>query len=172
MLKMHKNNQFHLIRDEAKLDIPIYIDEPDYVRYKIAGYGLMAFGWMVWMWLFSPILTVVFWGIEGQVAYEQIVLHRNERIDLSLVTLVFLIVIFILFLYAWASYNWIRFRGKEKRQSPQPVERGALAQSFDIQPTDIDALQFSQNIILYYNKDGVLVEYELTDLLKKQHLAT
>ncbi|MEG2268108.1 MAG: poly-beta-1,6-N-acetyl-D-glucosamine biosynthesis protein PgaD, partial [Acinetobacter sp.] len=62
---MQKNDAFKIITDEAKLDIPAYIDQPEYVQNKTAGYSLLALGWIIWMWLFLPLLTLLFWWFEG-----------------------------------------------------------------------------------------------------------
>ena len=39
-----------LIKDESKLELPEYIDRPEYVRNKSVGYSLQIVGWFVFMW--------------------------------------------------------------------------------------------------------------------------
>ena len=48
------------IKDESKLELPEYIDRPEYVRNKSVGYSLQIVGWFVFMWLFMPLITVFF----------------------------------------------------------------------------------------------------------------
>ncbi len=50
-----------LIKDESKLELPEYIDRPEYVRNKSVGYSLQIAGWFIFMWLFMPLITVFFW---------------------------------------------------------------------------------------------------------------
>lgn len=54
---MTKVYKFYLIEDESKLELPEYIDQPEYVRNKSAGYSLQIVGWFMFMWLFMPVLT-------------------------------------------------------------------------------------------------------------------
>jgi biofilm PGA synthesis protein PgaD len=78
-ITMQKNEAFKIITDDTKLDIPTYIDKPEYVRNKTAGYSLLALGWMMWMWLFLPLLTLLFWWFEGNLAYEQLVVAEMPK---------------------------------------------------------------------------------------------
>ena len=57
-------SKYEIVRDESQLEIPQYIDEPKYVRNKHAGYGLLFIGWLVWIWLFLPLITLLLWGYE------------------------------------------------------------------------------------------------------------
>ena len=54
--------KYEMIQDESQLEIPQYIDEPKYVRNKSAGYGLFFLGWLVWIWLFLPLITLLLNG--------------------------------------------------------------------------------------------------------------
>ena len=54
-------DKFHIVKDESKLELPAYIDQPEYGRNKSVGYSLQIVGWFAFMWLFMPLLTVFFW---------------------------------------------------------------------------------------------------------------
>ena len=163
---MQKTEVFKIITDEAQLDIPAYIDKPEYVRNKTAGYSLLALGWVMWMWLFLPLLTLLFWWFEGNLVYEQLIVAEMPKKPLNLFHLMGLITIFILCLFLWASYNWYRFRNNEKRLFPTHVESSNLAQSFSVSISDIEHLQQAENITLHYSEEGELKAYDLNDQVK------
>lgn len=163
---MQKTENFKIITDENLLDIPSYIDRPEYVRNKTAGYSLLALGWITWMWLFLPLLTVLFWLFEGNLVYEQLIVAEMPRKPLNLFHLTGLITFFILCLFIWASYNWYRFHNNEKRLFPSNVMPSELAHSFRVSTTDIKRLQYADNITLHYSEDGELTTYDLNDQAK------
>ncbi|MGL5143354.1 MAG: poly-beta-1,6-N-acetyl-D-glucosamine biosynthesis protein PgaD, partial [Acinetobacter junii] len=52
-------SNFKMVYDLTQLEIPQYIDEPRYVRNKTAGYGLFFLGWLLWIWIFMPLITAL-----------------------------------------------------------------------------------------------------------------
>lgn len=153
--------EFHIIKDEALLELPEYIDQPEYVRRKTAGYSLMAVGWMLWMGLFMPILTLMFWWFEGAVAYTQVIEQLQPLTGISILKLMACIGILIGCLFVWAGYNWVRFHGKDRRKAPDNVNDDALAQSFNVQAGDIAKMRQSKNMTLHYSEEGRLENYQI-----------
>lgn len=170
MLKMTDKQEFHLIEDVSKLELPEYIDQPEYVKNKTVGYGLLVIGWALWMWLFLPLLTLLFWWFEGSTIYEQLIIaDRKQPMGLTLLNMMLIIGLLILSLWLWASYNWIRFHGQDRRQKSRPLSFEQLAVSFDVTVKDIQVLRQANNITLYYDDDGLLEKYDIkANLLKKQ----
>ena len=72
----------------------------------------------------------------------------------------------------WASYNWIRFRNKERRHAPIPVTAEHMAKSFALQVTDIETLKQAKNVTLHYDEDGVLQQYAINQTLPVASVAT
>ena len=161
-------NRSFVIQEKSKLELPEYIDRPEYVRNKSVGYSLQIVGWFMFMWLFLPLITLFFWWVEGKTIYQQMMVQAAPTSSLSLVHLSIMISIFIALLLVWASYNWIRFSGKERRSAPVSVNDQQLALSFKVSTADIRSLQQAKNITLYYDKDGQLEFFEATHQLKKQ----
>lgn len=164
--------KYEMIQDESQLEIPQYIDEPKYVRNKSAGYGLFFLGWLVWIWLFLPLLTLLLWWYEGYSIYHYLIIGTGPDGSISLLHIALAIVIFILCLLVWASYNWIRFHNKERRHAPIPVTAEHLAQSFDLQVADIETLKQAKNVTLHYDEDGVLQQYDINQTLPAVSVAT
>lgn len=156
--------KYHVIQDESQLELPQYIDRPDYVKRKSAGYGLMAAGWMLWMWLFMPLLTLLFWWLEGNTIYVQTIEYVRPQTSLSLMKLIFCISVLIGCLFIWASYNWVRFHGEDRRQPADDAQDEELAQGFSVSTHDIELMRNGKNIVLYYSGDGHLSHYDIQSL--------
>lgn len=159
--KLSQQDDFKIIQDVSQLELPEYIDQPEYVRRKAAGYGLMALGWTLWMWLFMPLLTLIFWWFEVTVFYTQVVEQTQPLTSISVLKLMVCIGIFISILFVWASYNWVRFHGEDRRKAPNSVTADDLAQSFQLQSADIVKLRQAKNITLHYSDEGQLQDYQL-----------
>lgn len=158
---MTEHTKFEIRKDIDTSELPEYIDKPEYVKNKTVGYGLMAVGWTLWMWLFLPILTLLFWWFEGSTIYEQVLIHQEPASGLSLLKIIFVIGILIGCLLVWASYNWVRFNGRERRKTPEPVSTEQLASSFKVEAADIETLRAANNITLHYDENGVLYHYDI-----------
>ncbi|MCU4413550.1 poly-beta-1,6-N-acetyl-D-glucosamine biosynthesis protein PgaD [Acinetobacter sp. WU_MDCI_Axc73] len=144
------------------VDIPEYIDRPEYVKNKWAGFSLQILGWSLWMWLIMPLFTILLWWFEGQNIYKQLFLSLNNNGRYSLYMLVSCIMVLIMILFVWASYNWIRFYNVQRRNIPEPATEAQIAQSFNLNVCDIHMMKSSKNITIHFDDDGNLVKYETT----------
>lgn len=161
-------DKFHIVKDESKLELPAYIDQPEYVRNKSVGYSLQIVGWFAFMWLFMPLLTVLFWWVEGETIYQQLVIQAAPDSQLSLMNIILMIVIFICGLLLWATYNWIRFYNRERRSTPLAIDEQQIAKSFKVNKVDILNMQQAKNLTLYYDNKGKLEFFEINHQLKKR----
>lgn len=155
-------NDYHsnIITVESKLDIPEYIDQPQYVKNKGMHYTLQAVGWMLWTLLLLPLATLVLWIYQGKLIQSYIF---AEQINVQLYNFAWLALIVMLCcasLLIWASYNWLRYR---KTQSPKVlnVTQSTLADGFLMSTEELSRIQKSKNIVLHYDNDGILYDYEL-----------
>lgn len=165
---MTDSKKYYLIEDESKLELPEYIDRPEYVRNKSMGYTLQITGWLIFMWLFMPLLTVFFWWVEGKTIYQQMIIQAAPDSQLSLMNIIVMIAIFICVLLLWATYNWVRFHGKDLRRAPLAIDEQQLASSFKVNKTDILNMQQAKNLTLYYDNKGKLEFFEINHQLKKR----
>ena len=157
-----------LIKDESKLELPEYIDRPEYVRNKSVGYSLQIAGWFIFMWLFMPLITVFFWWFEGKTIYQQMVVQAAPNSQLSLMNITVMVLLSICVLLLWSSYNWVRFAGDERRTAPLEVDEKQLAMSFKVNTADILTMQQAKNLTLYYDDKGMLEFFEANHQLKKR----
>ncbi|WP_347453730.1 poly-beta-1,6-N-acetyl-D-glucosamine biosynthesis protein PgaD [Acinetobacter thermotolerans] len=145
----------------VELDIPEYIDVPDYVKDRTGGYTLMAVGWMVWAWLFMPLVSLSLWWFESNLIMGQILSESSPYQGLTLIKLASLIVITFSCLLIWAGYNWFRFNGKDRRSAPKPVESQQIAHNFALDKHALLEMVQAKNLTLHYNQAGKLEQYNI-----------
>lgn len=147
--------QTYVVQPESALELPAYIDRPDYVRNKTAGYGLHIVGWMVWVGLFLPLCTVLLWWFEGTTVLDQLVFHVRPRSSILSVThLAAMILILGIIFMLWVNYNWFRFHGVDRRKSPPPVSNAELSKSFIVPEEILASMQQQKSQILHFDEDG------------------
>lgn len=100
--------------DVEVLDIPEYIDQPEYVKNKTANYTLQTIGWFCLMWLLFPLVSLFLWIFEGHLIYDYVWVDHVSEVK-TLLHLLLLIGLSALILILWASYNWLRFHGDDRR---------------------------------------------------------
>ncbi|MBP1483173.1 poly-beta-1,6-N-acetyl-D-glucosamine biosynthesis protein PgaD [Acinetobacter nosocomialis] len=153
-MKNKENNDIEV------LDIPEYIDQPKYVKNKTANYTLQTVGWFCLMWLFFPLVSLFLWFYEGHLIYDYVWVDHISEVN-TVLHLLLLISLSALVLIVWASYNWLRFHGDDRRSKApnSPVE--LLASQFMVSTESLSELQKSQRIILHYDDQGHLKQYDL-----------
>ena len=148
------------MQDSEELDIPDYIDKPEYVRNKTANYVLQTVGWFGLMWLFFPIVSAVLWLFEGHLIYDYVWVDQRAEIK-TLYHLALLVALSASILLIWASYNWIRFRGEDRRSKASNSSAELLALQFAVESSALVELRQAQRITLFYDDQGHLRKYEI-----------
>ncbi|KGT47298.1 poly-beta-1,6-N-acetyl-D-glucosamine biosynthesis protein PgaD [Acinetobacter sp. HR7] len=151
----------------AELDIPEYIDVPEYVKDRTGGYTLMTLGWMAWAWLFMPLVSLALWWFQSNLVIGQVLSEHTSYQGLTLIKLTILIVVAFLCLLIWASYNWIRFNGVDRRSAPKPVELQQIASSFALDKHALLEMVQAKNLTLHYNREGKLEQYDIQGQIMK-----
>ena len=156
---------------ESKLDIPEYIDVPEYVSGRTSGYSLMALGWMAWIWLFMPLASLGLWWFESSLIVDHVLIDHKPYQGMTLLELALLIIIAFSSLLLWACYNWIRFNRVDRRSAPRPVELQEIAYSFDVEKHALLEMVQARQLTLYYNQEGRLEQYDIQGKPMKISLA-
>ena len=125
--------------DVEVLDIPEYIDQPEYVKNKTANYTLQTIGWFCLMWLFST-RFIIFMDFEGHLIYDYVWVDHVSEVK-TLLHLLLLIGLSALILILWASYNWLRFHGDDRRSKAPNSSVELLASQFMVSTESLSELQ-------------------------------
>lgn len=146
--------------DVEVLDIPEYIDQPEYVKNKTANYTLQTIGWFCLMWLLFPLVSLFLWFFEGHLIYDYVWIDHISEVK-TLLHLLLLICLSALVLILWASYNWLRFHGDDRRSKAPNSSDDLLAFKFTVSTASLSELQKAQRVILHYDDYGHLQKYDL-----------
>jgi biofilm PGA synthesis protein PgaD len=98
----------------------VIIQRPDRVsRTRRGFYGAMtAVAWVVFAWLFQPLITLVVWALGGWITYQEVVRQARSVEPLVVLAIAILAVASATALIVWAEYNRQRFTGEKRRTSP------------------------------------------------------
>lgn len=146
-------------KDHIKLDIPQYIDNPNFVTKKSRDHLIQFLGWVCFMGLMLPLITLLLWAFEFTTIQHYIFIDGQHARQNNLIRTSMAIFICSTILLSWASYNWIRFRNNERRKKPLNTPLNQLAQSFDVTVNELNELQKCQNLTLYYDINGKLTHF-------------
>lgn len=151
---------FYIERDISQLDLPAYIDRPDYVNNKTAGYSLQIIGWFIWLWLLLPLMTMLLWWYQGRLIETHIISSEAESQLHHFKWIAGVIWGLMLGLILWAAYNWYRFYDTETRQTLPEIGLLELSAFFVVEPQQLKMMQKSKVLTIYYDEEGKFVKAE------------
>lgn len=142
----------------------LIIERPDLQGWPLVlGSRLItAAMWVLYVYLWLPLLTVLAWAIGIEAAYEQMVTLGGYQIAVELWAF-FATVILIMggLLLGWARINFYRFRGPDRRQLPSRTDSARMAADFGLAPDRLSALQTCRRARLDHHPDGRLLSAEI-----------
>jgi biofilm PGA synthesis protein PgaD len=135
----------------------LIIDRPHLVphhRRLIYGVTTLAI-WYFWLYLWLPLVTFFGWLTGGMLGYEQMVVLDGYR-SLAHLLAWYGVVILILDggLIVWATYNLLRFRGKERRSELPNAEVGAYAEHFGMAAHELSAWRKAKVLNVHHDTLG------------------
>jgi biofilm PGA synthesis protein PgaD len=147
---------------------PLIIERPD-LQTAAQRYGyvsLTVICWFVWLYLFVPLLSLAAWAIGGAFIYEKLLLELTEGNGLErLAGYGYGIAILGAVYLAWAIYNYLRWRGVERRLSSTPVTADEIAERFGLSRGRVDALRRSSIDMVSFQEQAALFEPDDDDLI-------
>ena len=120
--------------------------------------------WLVWIYLWLPLLSLAAWAVGFEFFYQHMIVLEGLDGLIELLGL-YLLVIFILgtALILWASYNLIRFRGKDKRKLQLPVDIHGMAEYHGVSMTRLAAALKSRRMLVRHYDNGKIEEIFIND---------
>ena len=120
-------------------------------------YGMLTLVfWMVWIYLWLPLITVAAWAF-GVHRFVDFLLVEEGLAALHRVLHFYLIVIAVMggTLLAWANYNRLRFTGRERRKAV-PVQRSSalLARALGRRESAALVWQHHKSLWVTHHPDG------------------
>ena len=111
--------------------------------------------WVIWFYLWIPVLTFIAWVASIDVLYYQFIeMGGLENIVNDLVFIISGVTALGGTLVVWASYNYIRFKGEDRRKAFAPVTTDQLADAFGVDASMLSDWQESKYISLGFDGEG------------------
>lgn len=136
------------------------ISRPDWQsrRQRAVLGGLTFVFWLAWFYLWLPAISFVAWLFGIHLFYVEIFQLEGYKAVLSLLGMYGLVVLAMGgSLVAWALYNWIRFRGIERRRARVSVTVDQLATDMKLSLQDLDAWQRCACMTAHHDERGRLI---------------
>jgi biofilm PGA synthesis protein PgaD len=109
---------------------PLIIERPD-LQTSSQRYGNISITvacWMVWLYLFVPLLSLLAWVTGATLVYEVLYMDLGEGLVISRVLSYGKGIAVLTGIYSvWAIYNYVRWSGVERRQTPELVTTEEMA---------------------------------------------
>ena len=122
-------------------------------------FGALTFTiWLLWFYLWLPLITAVLWAVGVRTAYIQ-VFAGARGVGLESVGVVTLISI-VLVCY-WANYNRIRYAESTRRRRAETVSKAIIGEKFGVtNPATMALLLIQRRLKLYFDESGQLTGVE------------
>lgn len=115
--------------------------------------------WLLWFVLWTPLITLVGWLMGFDVFYLEIFeLEGYEALLADLNIFLLWVALFGGGLGVWALYNYLRFRGVDRRTAVSPVTCRQLADYFELDESVVRQHRDSQWLAVSFDPDGRIVD--------------
>ena len=134
-------------------------------RLQRTVFGAITFAlWVLWIYLWLPLITALLWFIGVRVAYVEI--FRGAR-GISLTNLVWVILVALAVMTYWSSYNLIRYGKRSRRSRAEVVSKTSVAKTFGVHdPNTVALLTERRSLELRFSETGQLLSVEPARLQK------
>jgi biofilm PGA synthesis protein PgaD len=126
---------------------PLIIERPD-LQTSSQRYGNISITvacWMVWLYLFVPLLSLLAWVTGATLVYEVLYMDLGEGLVISRVLSYGKGIAVLTGIYSvWAIYNYVRWSGVERRQTPELVTTEEMAETFRVTVERVEELRNSK----------------------------
>jgi biofilm PGA synthesis protein PgaD len=120
--------------------------------------SIASIAWALWIFLWLPALSAMFWMLGLHITYTSIVRAPNQS---SLLILLLLVLMCNIVVSSWASYNYIRFVGKSRRRGSGAVTHEEVGKFFGVtDPETLSLFLRERRLNLCFGDAAVLVRAE------------
>ncbi len=116
-----------------------------------------AVAWVVWAYLWLPLVTLVAWYFGVRSFVREIVVPDQMTMLFTAVAYMTVIIVLGGSLLVWSQYNLRRFGGTERRQAPEPLGRRELVDWFGISEETFEAMRSAGSVVVDHGEEGNVV---------------
>ena len=137
-------------------------------------YSVMTFvAWIVWAWLWLPLVTLVGWYLGVRTFIREIIIPDSVTIWASVLVYLLIIVLIGIFLIMWSRYNVLRFRGDERRRAAARVTDTEMRMRFDLSPDLLARFRDEDSLVVEHDEIGRIAGvFESSDVLSIRRRST
>jgi len=146
-------------QDRDDIEIPSFIDRPDLQSYgqKTVSSMLAVIGWTCWLYLILPLLTLIAW-VGGYYRVNQYVVLNKDGFFEQINILGPVVIIMVVLLLLWATYNLLRFRDVARRNAPSNTTVEEMAEHFKIEEQLVVKAQKQQISVFHFDDKGNVIK--------------
>ena len=136
---------------------PLIISRPDLqtLRQKYAFAFLTFLFWLIWFYLWLPLISLLAWLFGVEIIYEHMIVLEGFYGLVDLLGWYLSVILLIgLTLLCWSRYNLTRFRGRSKRTHVDTVSGHQLADFFNVDRQSVDASRHARTIYVSHDANG------------------
>ena len=135
----------------------VIIDRPSLqsVRQRFVYGSVTLVFWVLWIYLWLPLLALLGWPLGIHIAYTEMVIRNGFTLLQGKLTDYAIAVSWLGgSLLVWAYYNLIRFHGSQRRQLRLPVSRAEQARYFRLEPAALETWADAKRLVVHHDADG------------------
>ena len=128
---------------------------------RITTRGITFVFWVVWIYLWLPLISLVAWWVGIQLFREHMLDNDGYKtLFTDMHQYAIGIAIIAAALIGWARYNLIRFRDKDNRKASVQIDPATQATYFNIEPQKLSQWQVTKRLVIHHDKQGGITEVE------------
>jgi biofilm PGA synthesis protein PgaD len=138
----------------------VIIDRPSLqtARQHFIYGSLTLLFWVLWIYLWLPLLALAGWYLGFHLAYEEMVVkHGFDALKAMLVTYAIVVAYLGGSLLVWAYYNFFRFHGVERRVRRTPVSGADQAGYYQLDPAMLGRWVSARRLVVHHDAAGKIV---------------
>ena len=130
---------------------------------KGTEWSVTLVAWSAWVYCFMPLLTLLLWGVGFRVALIE-GLMLDQAAGLASVALHYIVglLVVVLVIHSWSSYNKRRFGGLDRRRHPDPVADEELEAYFGLPPASLVAARQAKHAVVSFEGNAITIESKVS----------
>jgi biofilm PGA synthesis protein PgaD len=151
----------------------LIIDTPSLqsLKQKYLSTFLTFVFWVVWIFLWTPLITLIGWllGIDWMY-FQMIELGGYEAVANDFMYFLLYVTIMAGMLAIWASYNFFRFRNVDRRLALPPTDNSQLSEFFKVDMATLSQKQHTQCLSVSFDDEGNIISSTELSLLTSSRI--
>lgn len=149
---------------EPEIRLPQTIHRPELQsRVQRSMYALLStIGWLVWLYLFGPLLSALAW-MFGYKRFNEYVLNNTSHAMHTLMIYAIIIGAAGLAFVLWATYNLFRFRGRTRRATTEPATLAEVARTYQVSEALVAQIRGTKVQRVHHDEHGTITASDVLE---------